>query len=162
MKKLLALGLLVIAASGCTPADQQYCNNFGVAGTAEYGNCLRYYHQQEQAFGADRAFCDSEADGTYPRTLYDTGHYQPVFVHGGFSPHGRYYGGGISHVYVEPDYRRNAQVDSLRMRIVEPCMQARGWRSGETWQAGRMSVKKPRKATTTPKGSSLNQLPWLH
>ena len=154
MRKLLALGLLVIGLSACTPADEQYCTNLGVAGTSEYGNCLAYYHQQEQAFWADRAFCDSDADTTYPRSLYDTGHYQPVFVHGGFGPYGNYYGGGVSQVFVEPNYAQNAQLDALRMRIIEPCMQSRGWRSGETWQAGRIS-KKSRKPST-------ERLPWSH
>ncbi len=162
MRKILVLSLIALGLAACTPADQQYCNSFGVAGTAEYGQCLSYFHKQEAIFGADRAFCDSEADTTYPRSLYDTGHYQPVFVHGGFGPYGRYYGGGVSHVFVEPDHYRNAQVTALRDRIVEPCMRAKGWNSGDTWQAGRRSVSKKRSISAPVRGNSMNQLPWLH
>jgi hypothetical protein len=135
-----------------------------VAGTSEYGKCIQYYHQQEQAFHVDRAFCDGEADGTYPRSLYDTGHYQPVYVHGGFGPYGNYYGGGVSQVYVEPDYYRNAQIDSLRDRIVAPCMDARGWISADTWQAGRKTIMKAKPRVSKPvavPARSLNELPWL-
>ncbi len=172
MRKIIGLafivGAILLALTGCTPADQQYCNNLGVSGTTEYTNCMRYYHTQEQEFFADRVVCDAEADETYPRTLYDQGHYQPVFHGGGFgasrnlgSPH---YGGGVSTVFVEPDHYRNAQVEQLRLRIVRPCMEAHGWNSPDSWQAGRLKfTQKPRKVSTPrPRSDSMNQLPWLN
>jgi hypothetical protein len=165
----LIVGAILLALSGCTPADQQYCNSLGVAGTSEYSNCMSYYHTQEQEFSVDRAICDADADETYPRTLYDQGRYQPVFNGGGGfgGPRqwgGNYYGGGVSTVFVEPDHYRNAQVEQLRLRIVGPCMEARGWNSPNNWQAGRRtSAKKPRKIPAPlPRGDSMNQLPWLN
>jgi hypothetical protein len=145
-----AWGLLALAA--CTPADEQYCNGYGVQGGTEFGKCLDYYHQQDAAFKADLAICNLEADGTYPPSLYDYGHDVPVI--GGFvGPHGTWYqGGGIEHI--PPDYMHNAQVDALRMRIIAPCMQAYGWNSGSSWQAGRHAVSKPAKPLPPPK------LPW--
>lgn len=167
MRMIALLGLVTLLAA-CTPADQEYCNGFGVNGTAEYAKCMSYYHQQEAAFNADRAVCDTQADQTYPRSLYDYGRYQPTFYGGrGFGawPYGY---GGMSTMYVEPDYYRNQQVDQLRMRIVQPCMEARGWNSGESWQAGRRTVvkKKAPKAmaprSDEPRGNAMNALPWLH
>lgn len=162
---VLPLSLLLV---GCTPADKEYCNSFGPIGTVEYSKCLGYYHEQEAIFGNDRAACDLEADAIYPRTLYDNGRYQPVFYgargFGGWP--GSYGYGGVSNVYIEPDYAHNVQVDQLRLRLVGPCMDAKGWNSPLTWQAGRHAVtpvKKPRKTTAAkPAGSSLNVLPWLH
>jgi len=156
--KLMALcGLALLAA--CTPADEQYCNNFGVAGTAEYGKCIGYYHQQEQIFGADRAACSYEADMTYPQSLYDhgtmaqapgtfwAGQYQPPQI-----------------IDIPPDYQHNLEVDRLRARIIDPCMSAKGWNSGSTWQAGRHAVVVAPRKVVTPQGAtpSMNSLPWLH
>ena len=141
------LGVLMLAA--CTPGDVQYCRRFGVENTPEYGTCLSYYHQQDAAFDADASLCNIEADGIYPPYLYDYGHDVPV--PGYFAPRGLLVGGGIEHV--PPDYLHNAQVDDLRMRIIAPCMAARGWNSPTTWQAGRHAVSvKPK---TTPQ-----KMPW--
>lgn len=143
---LLALGGL----AACTPADEQYCQSYGVSG-AEFDKCMRYYHQQEAAFGADRDVCEMEADLTYPPSLYDRGGYAHVM--GSFGPHGEYYGPRT--VHVDPDWYHNQQIDRLRMRIIEPCMRAKGWNSGSSWEAGRHNVKAvPKKAVTNQK------LPW--
>lgn len=150
MRFLMVFGVLLLVAA-CTPADQEYCNSFGVGGTAEYGKCINYFHQQEARFGADRSVCEFEADATYPPSLYDYGHYEHVI--GGFGPMGTMYGG--STIRVEPDYYHNAQVDRLRMRIIEPCMQRQGWNSGSDWRQGEHPVSlKPVPASAAP-------LPWL-
>jgi hypothetical protein len=75
---VMAIGLAMLSA--CTPADIEYCSKFGVAGTAEYGKCLDYYQQQQAAFTADYNVCASEADITYPATLYDHGGFAHVGV----------------------------------------------------------------------------------
>lgn len=154
LNKALAVLILVFAATGCTPADQEYCDKFGVGGTAEYNKCLGYYSQQQARFSADRAVCEGEADETYPRSLYDRGGY--TRMHGGFGyGHGHYY--PSTTVFVEPNYYHNAEVDRLRMRVIEPCMQARGWNSGRTWEAGRHSGKKSPRSNA----GGGNALPWL-
>ena len=153
-KPLLVAALALLSA--CTPADQQYCQSFGVGGTAEYGKCMDYYHQQSAIFNADRAQCEFEADATYPPTLYDYGHTEEVM--GGFN-RGMYYGG--STVFVQPDMRRNMEVDQLRMRIIEPCMQSRGWNSGQSWQAGSHPVAKVKTAPRSPYAPTAAPLPWL-
>jgi hypothetical protein len=146
---LAVLGLL--ALTSCTPGDIQYCDGYGVAGTPEFGKCIDYYHQQEAAFKADRDLCNLEADNVYPVSLYDYGHDVPIMT--GFAgPHGTWYGGGVEHI--PPDYMHNRQVDDLRMRVIAPCMQARGWNSASDWQAGRHAVSKPPKPLPPPK------LPW--
>ena len=78
--------------------------------------------------------------------------------------------------FVEPDYRKNAEIDQLRLRIVGPCMAVKGWNSPTSWQAGRHAVavapvRKTPVATVplrktilvapTPTPSSLNSLPWI-
>lgn len=136
----------------CTPGEVEYCRQFGVAGTAEYGKCVAYYYQQQAAFDVDRAFCAQEADRTYPLTLYDSGRYEHVL--GGMGPHGTMYGG--STIRIEPDYRRNALVDQLRMRIIAPCMQGKGWNSPTDWQAGHHAP-----SATAPTDTSGTKLPWL-
>jgi hypothetical protein len=155
-KRLLVLPLLLLAH--CASPEQTYCDGFGL-GTEnpEYQKCLSYYFQQEAAFRADRQVCEFEADKTYPRTLYDNGRWERV--HGGFG-YGHYgYGGGAT-VFVEPDYYHNREVDGLRMRIIEPCMQARGWNSGASWQAGRRTGSAP-KSAAKPAPQPIGQLPWL-
>ena len=154
------LGFLIVALvwlSACTPADEQYCQRFGVGGTVEYGKCIAYYHQQSAMFGADRAQCEFEADAVYPPTLYDYGHTEEVM--GGYA-RGVYYGGHT--VFVQPNIRHNMEVDQLRMRIIGPCMQRQGWNSGETWEAGRHSVTRNAapvmRSLPAPTASSL---PWL-
>ena len=57
-----ALAMLGLAA--CTPADQQYCSQYGVGVTADYGKCLDYYQQQSAIFSADRGVCELHAAGT--------------------------------------------------------------------------------------------------
>ena len=160
------LGLIALGLGACTPADEQYCQSYGVGGTPEFGKCLDYYHQQQAVFGAARADCDLQADATYPRSLYDNGGYVPVM--GG--PWGGPFGPPGGYAFVEPDYRRNAQIDQLRLRIVGPCMSAKGWNSPVSWQAGRHDVTpvKQKKLVLTPAtqapaapSTSLNSLPWL-
>ena len=152
--KLIAMGILatsaVLMVASCTPADEAYCNRYGVQGTAEFGKCLDYAHQQEAAFKADFAVCSLAADGTYPPTLYDYGHDVPVMGH--YGPHGEWYGGGVEHI--PPDYMHNAQVDNLRMRIIGPCMQAHGWNSATDWQSGHHAVSAP------PRPLPPQKLPW--
>lgn len=152
MKTSVSLAVLLLALAGCgTPADVQYCRALGVEGTAEYGNCLGYAAQQQAAFDADRGACESEADATYPPTLYDHGGYGHSM--GGFGPHGEYYGGQT--IIIDPDWRHNREVDRLRMRIIAPCMQARGWNSASDWSAGRHVVTPAKKAAAKPQ-----KLPW--
>ena len=149
MKTIFGLAILaLLALAACTPPDEQYCQQYGVSG-AELNKCISYYNQQENIFAADREACDMQADLTYPRTLYDYGHTEHVM--GGFGYDGRYYGGHT--IQIEPDYRHNAQVDSLRSRIVGPCMDAKGWNSADSWQAGRHAV-------TPVKRKPAQKLPW--
>ena len=155
-----ALSLVMLA--GCTPADEQYCQSFGVGGTPEFMKCMNYYREQATIFNADRARCETEADATYPRTLYDYGRTEEV---GGRFSRGVLYGG--STVFVQPDIRHNMEVDHLRMRIVEPCMHGLGWNSSQSWQAGRQAVVKTkppaiRKGNAEkPKKTLPAPLPWL-
>jgi len=151
MKLRIGLGLLcLIALAGCTPANEQYCQQHGVSG-AEFNKCIVYYNQQQAIFDADRDACEMQADLTYPRSLYDYGRTEHVM--GGFGYDGRYYGGTT--IQVSPDYQHNAQVDSLRARIVAPCMDAKGWNSVSTWQAGRHAV-----APVGRKPVVSQKLPW--
>ncbi len=124
--KILVLGLL----ASCTPPEVEYCQRVG-APPGDMGQCTQHYFQQEAAFSNDRKVCEAEADKTYPPTLYSG--WGTALVH-------RHYGRGftsVEQVSVPPDYHKNQQVDALRMRIIEPCMQALGWNSGATWEAGR-------------------------
>lgn len=162
MKKIFAGSWLLLIAA-CTPPEQTYCDRFGLAqGNSEYQKCLNYYFQQQAAFNADRQVCDFEADKTYPPTLYDNGRWERVHGSVGFNQWGSpTHGGGFgTSVYVEPDYYRNRQVDSLRMRIIQPCMESRGWKSGETWQAGRITGGDFKKVPA-PIPQQGGKLPWL-
>jgi hypothetical protein len=150
LASLTLVSLLLVM--GCTPANVQYCRSFGVEATAEYDKCLAYYADQQAAFGASRSACELEADTVYPPTLYDYGGYAHTTFGTGFG--GRYYGGQT--IRVEPDFRKNAEVDRLRMRIIEPCMQAKGWNSGSSWQAGRHAVTPAKRVQKTSA-----KLPWL-
>lgn len=137
---VIALGMLSACAA---PADVAYCEKMGTPqGHAEHFNCMDYFHKQTAWFNADLSACNNEADMTYPQSLYDYGGRQHARVYGGYGmggygPHGGF--GGSRHVYVEmePDYQKNAQVDALRQRIIQPCMQSRGWNSSYDWEAGR-------------------------
>jgi hypothetical protein len=154
---ILIVGLLVLAA--CAPAEQTYCDRYGIApGHPEYEACLGYYFNQEATFKADRQICEIEADATYPPTLYDRGHWNRVYGGIGYGPWG-YRGGGFgTTVFVEPDFQHNRQVDALRMRIIQPCMEKRGWNSGASWQAGRKAGGfRPSAPKPVPDG----KLPWL-
>lgn len=164
-RTLVMVGVLFALLAACTPADIEYCSKFGVAGTAEYGKCLDYYQQQEAAFGADYRLCASEADITYPTTLYDRGGFAQVGIGSGFG--GRYYGGGYGGglISVPPNYQHNAEVDRLRARIITPCMQARGWNSQTSWQAGRHDAIPTKRLSGKPAPSSRapsEKLPWLN
>jgi hypothetical protein len=156
MKRWIGMPFVMLAAA-CTPPEQTYCNGFGLPqGNPEYQKCLSYYFQQESAFGADRQACEFEADKTYPPTLYDRGRYERVYGGVGYGHYG-YDGGFGTTVYVEPDYYHNREVDGLRMRIIQPCMESKGWNSGETWQAGRKAAGKLGKPMPQP----ATKLPWL-
>ncbi len=162
--KLIPLGFLAVFLSACASDDVLYCRNLGVEGTSEYANCISYYQQQEAAFAADRRACAVDADEVYPPHLYDYGGYAHTTIGSGWGgpfggPRGGFYGG--QSIRIEPDYRHNAELDRLRMRIIEPCMQQRGWVSGATWQAGRQAVK-PQKRSRTPKAEPVEMLPWAH
>lgn len=147
---LMMAGVLVLAGCDTNP-ELGYCKALGVGpGSSEFGNCTQYYFQQEAAFQADRDQCSAEADMTYPQSLYSGWGW--AHVHGGM------YGGrwhSAEMVEVPPDYEKNAQIDQLRDRIIEPCMQARGWVSGRDWRAGHRPVAAPRPARTA------DGLPWL-
>lgn len=153
MKLRPLIALFALAACG-SPPDIEYCQQLGVPpGHAEYNTCLNYYHTQNNAFQADLQGCSFEADATYPPTLYDEG--RTAWTHGGYSA-GRYYGGET--IFIEPDYARNAQVDALRQRIITPCMQAKGWKSGTSWQLGRFKGRPPQRSMQP----SQAPLPWLN
>lgn len=164
MKRLVFVSLLV-AVGGCAsaPDEQDYCRSYGVEqGNPEFAKCTDHYFQQEAIFGADRAVCDREADITYPKSLYSRPTSYPARFYGGsgigFSRGG--FGGGYGGlgfgrtemVHVGADYQQIAEVDRLRMTIIEPCMRKRGWQSGQTWQAGRIA---PTKAVPS------KPLPWV-
>ena len=165
--KTLAVATMALLAA-CTPADIDYCNQFGVAGTAEFSKCIAYYQQEEAAFGADRAVCSAQADETYPQTLYDRGGFAHVGIGGFGGLGGRFHGPGLGYgggiVSVPPNYYHNAEVDRLRARIITPCMQARGWNSPNSWQAGRSEVKPTKRKASKPAyvpEAPTEKLPWL-
>lgn len=161
MKKFLpALALVALAA--CTPPEREYCDTFGLGtDNPEYQKCISHFFQQEALFRQDRQVCAFEADRTYPPTLYDRGGYSRMRTGFGYGHWG--HGGGFGHtVYVEPDYYHNREVDHLRMRIIEPCMQAKGWNSGTSWQAGRRTgVVKSAPKAAAPVVKNDGKLPWL-
>ena len=151
MRRLIWLPILLLAACGA-PNEVDYCKNQGVApGSAEYGQCVQFYFREEASFRSDRVVCDAEADRTYPQSLYS----RPSFYHVphmyvGMGSRGSYGGGWVD---VPTDYQQNTELDALRMRIIQPCMQKRGWNSGSTWQAGRHG---------SVKGKTSGKLPWKH
>lgn len=167
MKRLLVpFTLLLLAGCASAPDEQDYCRSFGVeSGNPEFAKCTQYYFQQEAEFRADRAVCAREADVTYPTSLYSRPTSYPARFYGGsglgFSRGG--FGGGaggigFGHtemVHVGADYQQIAEVDRLRMTIIEPCMRKLGWQSGMSWQAGRAVPAKVVRPT------ALKSLPWL-
>lgn len=161
--KFLLVPALLLALAGCasTPSEQEYCRSFGLdQGNPEFAKCIEFYYQQEGQFRADRAVCDAEADRTYPKSLYSRPMSYPVRTFGsgigfGAGPFGAGYGGGFSRtqfVHVGADYQQIAEVDRLRMTIIQPCMRKMGWESGQTWQAGRIAATK---------AAPQKPLPWL-
>jgi hypothetical protein len=166
------LGLFALAACQ-TPADTAYCEKFSVSPEhPEYGQCLRYFQGQQAAFNADKSICDIQADKTYPRDLYDTG--RQGYISGGFgSGFGGHFGGyrgsgfglGGGTVYSPPDRHKNALIDQLRLKIIAPCMQSRGWNDPLNWERGRHSRPSFRHHKPTPKRSAIPKqtgtLPWL-
>lgn len=162
MKRLtLPALLLVLAGCASAPDEQDYCRSFGVGSDhPEFAKCTQFYFQQEAEFRADRAICAREADRTYPPSLYSRPMSYPVRSYGpgigfGAGPFGYSHGGfpRTEMVHVGADYQQIAEVDRLRMTIIQPCMQKLGWNSGETWQAGRAAkITRP----TAPK-----PLPWV-
>jgi hypothetical protein len=161
--RMIFLGLVALSLNACTADDVLYCRSMGVEGTSEQGNCMQYYHAQQGAFDADRSICAREADETYPPHLYDYGGYAHTTIGSGWGgpfggPRGGFYGGQA--IRIEPDFQRNAELDRLRMRIIAPCMRARGWVSGTSWQDGRLPVQ-PRKQPRVSKPQASEQLPWL-
>jgi hypothetical protein len=131
-KSLLMLPLLLWA---CTPGDEVYCNAQGLAmGPPQYEQCRVFYFRETARYHDDFAQCGLEADNTYPQSLYDNGRWRPAQV--SYS-HNMYYGGGGS-VFVAPDAEHNAELDRLRMRIIGPCMQKKGWKNAADWREGRI------------------------
>lgn len=130
MKRWLLLTLLGFGA--CTPSDVEYCQRHGEReGTREFGQCIRYFHEQNNAFQRDRTLCEERASVTYPEALYDQGRYSRATV---LDPRG-----GVRDVDIrlDPDYSHNSYVDSLRMTIIQPCMIEKGWNSPNSWELGR-------------------------
>lgn len=179
MRRWQRVGIIIplfwLSACG-SPADIAYCERMGITPSHyEYANCIGYYNRQQAWFSGDHAFCSAEADRTYPPTLYDRGSYGVLRGGYGNGYYGRGYGIGMGHggyygsqmVDIPPDYAHNAQVDALRERILSPCMQARGWKSSQSWEAGRFDGKQaapvftpmPPRVTPTPPGQAL---PWLN
>lgn len=148
MRNLVLIGSLSLLAA-CTPPELEYCRSMG-APPSEMAACTQYFFQQEAAFSSDRFICDSEADRTYPRSLYSD--WGTALVHNhrddGFT--------SVEQVSIPPDHQKNAQLDGLRMQIIEPCMQSRGWNSGLTWQAGR------RVGGPSAPRSGGSSLPWSY
>lgn len=146
-------------------SDVAYCERLGTGpGSREYAHCIGYFTRQSAWFNNDLQGCSVQADQTYPQSLYDRGSYG--IMRGGLG-WGNVGFGGIGHgpfynsrmIDIPPNYHHNAQVDSLRMRIIEPCMQAKGWHSGFSWEAGRKDGKILPAPLTPP--STSGALPWL-
>lgn len=144
MKYLIPIVLFATLMAACAPApDVSYCQRYGEReGTAEYGRCLDYYHQQDGAFQRDLSFCSAQADITYPAALYDEGSRRTARVYGG-AGWGRADWDGPDTLWIEeePDYEHNALVDGLRSQIILPCMNQKGWQSAESWEMGRIEGK---------------------
>ncbi|MEJ0010101.1 MAG: DUF1467 family protein [Alphaproteobacteria bacterium] len=73
-------------------------------------------------------------------------------------------GGRPEMIPVDPDWQHNHALDMLRMsRVIAPCMQAKGWNSGESWTAGRHPAGKPaahRTRRNPPAAPTSPTLPW--
>jgi hypothetical protein len=146
MRTFIPIAALLIAA-GCSSPENDYCARLGTpSGSPEYARCTAYYFQQEEEFRRDRMVCAAEADKVYPQSLYSQGTW--VMTRDWF--------GKPDMVPVQPDWQQNHTLDEMRMtRIIDPCMQAHGWNSGRSWQAGRHSTGR---AAASSSGSK--PLPW--
>lgn len=152
--------LWLLSACMMQPRDIAYCEQLGVTPEhPEYPVCLDYFNAQQTVFDRDREACEAEADKTYPRALYDNWRYD--YLHGSFGIDR--FGGGLGTFYgarsvaIPPDYQKNALVDTLRNRIIVPCMQARGWKNADNWQDGQIQNVKPSQAPERQHAP----LPWL-
>ena len=159
LKKWGASGLLLAVLTGCTPGDISYCEGMGITpGHPEYPSCIQYYRQQSALFGGDYSRCSMQADMSYPPTLYDNG--KEIIVGTHVSKHGITTTDSIE---IPPDAQHNAQIDMLRSRIIQPCMDAQGWNSANSWMAGRHPVAAPRSVPSmmmSPINPPAAPLPW--
>lgn len=149
--KYMTLIVLPLLAACAAPAHEDYCARYGVGkNSPEFAACSQYFFTQQAAFDTDRKACAREADVTYPPSLYSQPTAYPVRVYSPRSafPH-------TEMVYAGADYQQHAQLDAMRMRIIGPCMQARGWNSPVNWEAGRHAAAK-QSPTPAPSPS----LPW--
>ncbi len=169
LKKMMVLGLMLSVSACSQRSDVAYCERMGTPpGTPHYASCISHFTSMQNWFNADRMGCSAQADQTYPQSLYDRGSYGIMrggigFGHGMWGPagfgnvgFGGFGGGpfwGSRMVDIAPDPFHNAQVDALRMRIIQPCMEAKGWNSGASWEAGR-------KDKMTRPNASGDKLPW--
>jgi hypothetical protein len=139
-RKISHIILLTLFLTACAPAERTYCQRMGTPpGHIEYNNCVRYFYEMENWFARDREPCLAKAKETYPDYLYDRGRYGDIDYYGGYgygSNHGGFPYGGAS-VRIPPDAWKNSQVDDLRLKIITPCMNAKGWNSGTSWDMGR-------------------------
>lgn len=159
MRKLVLLSLLCMATACAGPSENNYCAGYGISpGHPEYPKCSQYYFEQDALFRADRAVCDLKADELYPMSLYSRSSYYPRSgLYTGFGGWGGHHGSwvGLHQSFgggYDDDYGQHAEVDRLRMNIIEPCMQQHGWNSGTTWMAGRHSVSRVK--------TKAKPLPW--
>jgi hypothetical protein len=156
MRILSLASLLTIAVviSSCATLEQGYCQKFGVQpGTNEFAKCIAYYNRETGDFYNDYNICSLEADQTYPPSLYDEGseEYIPTTCNRG----GQCSGG--DYIETGPNFHKNRQIDRLRNRIITPCMQAHGWRSGTNWESGRIKPI-PRPGRVEPEIHSTTQV----
>lgn len=143
--------LLGLAACSSEPPQAEYCGRMGIIpSNPEYGNCTAYFHKMNNWFESDFAQCRIEADRLYPDALYDNGDISYGRVWG---PRG---GWDTVEIRTNPDYRKNRLLESLRMNVINPCMQKKGWVSGESWEFGRAKG-----TPDMPRGRLKQNLPWL-
>lgn len=157
MRMMIALlAPLLLNACALLSEEYAYCARWGIGPEhPEYGPCIDYFNTQDALFNQDLFACESLADQTYPRALYDDWRYDnlqdPVSID-------RYQGGlgsvpSSRTVAIPPDYHKNALLDNLRSRIITPCMAEQGWKSATTWQAGRLTdAERKQKEASAPRG----------
>lgn len=138
MKKLLTFWFLTLLIACSAPRDKAYCDSFRLpAGSGEYAQCMAYYARMDQWFTGDLNTCRTKAELAYPDYMYD----HPRF--GQMETIDRFGYVRSSNVMIEPDYARNFSLDNERRSIIVPCMQAAGWKSADTWQAGHATAMSP-------------------